>query len=293
MIIALYGRIIHQPDAEFIKQLCDYLATKTEVEVWVHQPYLAELKNFVNPQANYTTYNTNEDIVNKVDYVISLGGDGTILDTISIVKDSNIPILGINAGRLGFLASVGKNDAEAAIDALLSGAFTIDKRALIQLDSNNNLFEGNNYALNEFTLHKKSTSAMIVIHTYLNGDFLTSYWADGLIVSTPTGSTAYNLSCNGPILIPTTENFVITPVAPHNLNIRPLVIPNNSILSFEIEGRSNTFLCTLDSRMETIDASVQMAVKKADFNINLIRLNDENFLQTLRTKLNWGKDQRN
>ena len=134
---------------------------------------------------------------------------------------------------------------------------------------------------------------MIVIHTYLNGEFLTSYWADGLIVSTPTGSTAYNLSCGGPILVPSSENFVITPVAPHNLNIRPLVIPDNSILSFEIEGRSDAFLCTLDSRQETIDATVQMAIKKADFTLNLIRLHDSNFLETIRTKLNWGKDQRN
>jgi NAD+ kinase len=201
--------------------------------------------------------------------------------------------MGINAGRLGFLAGVGKAEAEPAIDALLTGAFTLDKRSLLQLDSNNNLFDGNNFALNEFTLHKKSTSSMIVIHTYLNGDFLTSYWADGLIVSTPTGSTAYNLSCNGPILVPSTENFVITPVAPHNLNIRPLVIPDNSILSFEIEGRSNTFLCTLDSRMETIEASTQIAIKKANYVFNLIRLNDENFLSTLRNKMNWGKDQRN
>ncbi|MEY2829692.1 MAG: hypothetical protein RIQ33_1550 [Bacteroidota bacterium] len=292
MIIALYGRIIHQADAEFIKKLCNYLATKP-VEVWVHQPYLAELKSFVNPQANYFTYNSYDDIVGKVDYMISFGGDGTILDTISLVRDSNIPIMGINAGRLGFLAGVGKAEAEPAIDALLTGAFTLDKRSLLQLDSNNNLFDGNNFALNEFTLHKKSTSSMIVIHTYLNGDFLTSYWADGLIVSTPTGSTAYNLSCNGPILVPSTENFVITPVAPHNLNIRPLVIPDNSILSFEIEGRSNTFLCTLDSRMETIEASTQIAIKKANYFFNLIRLNDENFLSTLRNKMNWGKDQRN
>jgi NAD+ kinase len=292
MIIALYGRLIHASDAECIKQICNYLATKN-VDVWVHQPYLSELKRFVDANAHYHTYNTYEDIVGKVDYLISLGGDGTILDTISLIKDSNIPVLGINAGRLGFLADVSKHDVEHAIDSIINGAFHIDKRNLIQLDSNNGLFGENQYALNEFTLHKKSTSAMIIIHTYLNGEFLTSYWADGLIVSTPTGSTAYNLSCGGPILTPTAKNLVITPVAPHNLNIRPLVIPDDAILSFEIEGRSNTFLCTLDSRMETIDATTQMAVKKADFTISLMRLNDSNFLQTLRNKLNWGKDQRN
>ncbi len=292
MIIALYGRLIHATDADFIKQLCNYLAQK-KVEVWVHQPYLEEIRKFVNPTCAYKTYLTHEDILDKVDYLISFGGDGTLLDTIALVKNSNIPVLGINAGRLGFLATVNKDEMEQTVDAILSGAFTLDKRTLMQLDSNSGLFGENNFALNEFTLHKKATSSMIIIHTYLNGEFLTSYWADGLIVSTPTGSTAYNLSCGGPIIMPSSENFVITPVAPHNLNIRPLVISDNSVLSFEIEGRSDAFLCTLDSRQETIDASIQMAVRKADFSLQLIRLHDSNFLQTIRTKLNWGKDQRN
>ena len=292
MIIALYGRLIHAADVGFIKQLCDYL-TEKKVEVWVHQPYLDELRKNINCTTPYKTYLEHQDIAGKIDFIISLGGDGTLLDTIALVRNSNIPVMGINAGRLGFLANVSKNEMTQAIDALLSGAYTLDKRALLQLDSNNGLFGENNYALNEFTLHKKATSSMIVIHTYLNGEFLTSYWADGLIVSTPTGSTAYNLSCGGPIIVPSAENFAITPVAPHNLNIRPLIIPDNSILSFEIEGRSDAFLCTLDSRQETIDASVQMAIKKADFTLNLIRLHDSNFLETIRTKLNWGKDQRN
>ncbi len=292
MIIALYGRLIHAADADFIKQLCNYLAEK-KVEVWVHQPYLDELRKNINCTTPYKTYLEHQDITGKIDFIISLGGDGTLLDTIALVRDSNIPVMGINAGRLGFLANVSKTEMTQAIDALLSGAYTLDKRALLQLDSNSDLFGENNFGLNEFTLHKKATSSMIVIHTYLNGEFLTSYWADGLIVSTPTGSTAYNLSCGGPILVPSSENFVITPVAPHNLNIRPLVIPDNSILSFEIEGRSDAFLCTLDSRQETIDATVQMAIKKADFTLNLIRLHDSNFLETIRTKLNWGKDQRN
>ncbi len=292
MIIALYGRLIHATDADFIKQLCIYLAEK-KVEVWVHQPYLDEIRKFVNPTCAYKTYLTHEDISGKVDYLISFGGDGTLLDTIAIVKNSNIPVLGINAGRLGFLATVNKNEMEQTVDAILSGAFTLDKRTLLQLDSNNGLFGDNNFALNEFTLHKKATSSMVIIHTYLNGEFLTSYWADGLIVSTPTGSTAYNLSCGGPIIMPSSENFVITPVAPHNLNIRPLVISDHSVLSFEIEGRSDAFLCTLDSRQETIDASIQMAVRKADFSLPLIRLHDSNFLQTIRTKLNWGIDHRN
>ncbi len=292
MIIALYGRLIHATDIDFIKQLCDYLAEK-KVEVWVHQPYLDELRKNINCTTPYKTYLEYNDIVGNIDFVISLGGDGTLLDTIALVRNSNIPVLGINAGRLGFLANVSKNELQLAVDALITGAYSLDKRTLLQLDSNNNLFGENNYALNEFTLHKKATSSMVIIHAYLNGEFLNSYWADGLIVSTPTGSTAYNLSCGGPILIPSSENFVITPVAPHNLNIRPLVIPDKSILSFEIEGRSDAFLCTLDSRQETIDASIQIAIRKADFTLNLVRLHDSNFLETIRAKLNWGKDQRN
>ena len=292
MVIALYGRLIQPIDVDFIKTLCNCLAEK-KIEVWVHQPYLEELRKNVNATCKYKTYLTHDDIVGKVDYMISLGGDGTLLDTIGFIKNSNIPVLGINAGRLGFLANVNRSEVQQAVEAIASGAYTLDKRTLLQLDSNTNIFGGNNFALNEFTLHKKATSSMIVIHTYLNGEFLNSYWADGLIVSTPTGSTAYNLSCGGPIITPSSENFVITPVAPHNLNIRPLVIPDNSILSFEIEGRSDAFLCTLDSRQETIDTSVQMAIRKADYTLNLIRLHDSNFLQTIRTKLNWGIDQRN
>jgi NAD+ kinase len=292
MTIGIYGRLIHQEDAAFIKHLCDYLSLK-KINVVVHQPYLNEIKKYVDAKINHPTFLTHDDINGKIDCLISLGGDGTLLDTIGLIKDSGIGVLGINAGRLGFLATVSKNEIEQAVDSIVNQEFKFDKRSLLKFESNSALFGENNFALNEFTLHKKATSSMIIIHTYLNGEFLTSYWADGLIVSTPTGSTAYNLSCGGPILVPSSENFVITPVAPHNLNVRPLVIPDSSILTFEIEGRSDAFLCTLDSRQETIDASAQMAVKKADWSLNLIRLNDANFLDTIRTKLNWGKDQRN
>ncbi len=229
----------------------------------------------------------------SVDFLISLGGDGTMLDTVTLVKDKNIPILGINFGRLGFLAGIGKNDLASAVDALVNGTYLIDKRSLIHLEADSPLFSGMPFALNEFALHKRDLSPMIKVHTYLNGEFLNTYWSDGVIVSTPTGSTGYNMSCNGPIIFPDSGSFVITPIAPHNLNIRPIVVPDNHIISFEIEGRIDQFICSLDARREIVDKNIQIAVKKEDFTISLVRLSENSFLSTLRTKLSWGLDKRN
>jgi NAD+ kinase len=225
--------------------------------------------------------------------MISLGGDGTLLDTVTFVQDTGIPVLGINYGRLGFLASIGKDELHSAVTALVNRTYVLDKRTLLHLDANMPLFGKVPYALNEVTIHKKDTSPMIKIHTYLNGEFLNTYWADGLIVATPTGSTGYSLSCNGPVIFPDSASFVITPVSPHNLNIRPIIVPDDNIISFEIEGRTDGFLCTLDSRREIVDKEVQLAIKKEAFSMNLIRLNENNFLQTLRNKLSWGLDKRN
>jgi NAD+ kinase len=225
--------------------------------------------------------------------MISLGGDGTLLDTVTLVRDSGIPILGINYGRLGFLANIGKEEIASAIDAIINRKYVLDKRSLIHLEANVSLFGETPYALNDFSIHKKDISPMIKIHTYLNGEFLNTYWADGLIVSTPTGSTGYSLSCGGPVVFPDSSSFVITPIAPHNLNIRPIIVPDNTIISFELEGRTDGFVCTLDSRREIITKEIQLAVKKESFDINLIRMNENNFLQTLREKLSWGLDKRN
>jgi len=208
------------------------------------------------------------------------------------VRDQNIPVIGINIGRLGFLANIGKDEIEPAIDAIQDGSYVIDKRSMIEIESNKPLFGDLKYALNDATIHKKDTSAMIIIHTYINGEFLNSYFADGLIVATPTGSTGYSLSCGGPIVIPTSENFVITPIAPHNLNVRPIVVSDSSVISFEIEGRYEQFYCTLDSRTESIDTSYQLAVKKSSATLSLLRLSDHHFLETLRNKLMWGADVR-
>ena len=234
-----------------------------------------------------------EDLDETIDCVISLGGDGTMLDTITLIREKNIPVLGINFGRLGFLASISREELSTAVDALVNHTYLIDKRTLVHLDSNVALFQDAPFALNEFTMHKKDTSPMIKIHTYMNGEFLNTYWADGLIVSTPTGSTGYNLSCNGPILFPDSSSLVITPICPHNLNVRSIVIPDNNIISFEVEGRADEFIVAMDARRELVPKTVQLAVRKESFNISLIRLNENTFLSTLRTKLTWGLDKRN
>lgn len=226
------------------------------------------------------------------DAMICVGGDGTLLDTVPLVRDSGIPVLGLNTGRLGFLAGMDISDLEMAIDDIQKGNYQTESRTLLHLESTEQLFDYP-YALNDFVLHKKETSSMIVIHTYLNGEFMNSYWSDGLIVSTPTGSTGYSLSCGGPIIFPKSENIVITPIAPHNLNVRPVIVSDDVVISFEIEGRAASYLASLDARSHSISGEVQMAVKKAAHCLNLIRLNDDNFLSTLRNKLSWGFDRRN
>ena len=233
------------------------------------------------------------ELHNTIDCLISVGGDGTVLDAITLIGDTNIPILGVNYGRLGFLASISKDELSLMVEALVNRSYVIDKRTLIHLDSNTPVFGDTPFGLNEFVVHKRDTSPMIKIHTYLNGEFLNSYWADGLIVSTPTGSTGYNMSCNGPILFPESASFVITPVAPHNLNVRSIVVPDTSVISFEIEGRTEELICALDARKEIVDKKIELAVKKENFKVSFIRLNENSYLTTLRNKLTWGLDKRN
>jgi NAD+ kinase len=216
-----------------------------------------------------------------------------MLDAVTLVKEKGIPLLGVNFGRLGFLANINKEEITQAVDAIINRTYVIDKRTLVHVDASIPLFGDSPFALNEFAIHKRDTSPMIKIHTYLNGEFLNSYWADGLIVATPTGSTGYNMSCNGPIIFPDSSSFVITPVAPHNLNVRSLVVPDNNIISFEIEGRAEEFICAMDARKEIVTKDIQLAVKKENFCINLMRLNEGTFLSTLRNKLTWGMDKRN
>jgi NAD+ kinase len=259
----------------------------------VHENYARILRDDYKINITAPTFHHFDEIRNEAEMLISLGGDGTILEAVTFIKESETPILGINFGRLGFLANVGREQIEQALEIVAKGKFIIDKRTILEITSNKPLFGAVPIALNEMTLQRKDQSSMITIKTFLNGELLNAYWADGLIISTPTGSTGYSLSCGGPILYPTSDNFVITPVAPHNLNVRPIVVSDDVVLSFEVAGRENSFLCTLDSRFETIDNTYHIALKKAPFKANLVRLTDMNFITALKTKLNWGSDQRN
>ena len=292
MRIAIYSRGVEPNLHQGIKLMLDELAAYN-IEPVIFQDFFNQFYCSIKIEGKYSTFNCADDLDEEIDCIISLGGDGTLLDTVTFVRDKGIPVMGINYGRLGFLASIGKDELHTAVEALVNRTYMIDKRTLLHLDANMPLFDKVPYALNEITIHKKDTSPMIKIHTYLNGEFLNTYWADGLIVATPTGSTGYSLSCNGPVVFPDSASFVITPVSPHNLNVRPIIVPDDNIISFEIEGRTDGFLCTLDSRREIVDKDVQLAVKKEAFGINLVQLNESNFLQTLRNKLSWGLDKRN
>ncbi|RYG06357.1 MAG: NAD kinase [Chitinophagaceae bacterium] len=291
MKVAIYSRAIDMENHVQVLQLLEELAAE-KIDPVIYYPFFEIIRNFNFP-VPVSTFGSSDDLDDSFDFLISLGGDGTLLDTVILVKDKNIPVIGINFGRLGFLASIGRDELHKAVRAIVNRTIVIDQRSLVHLDSNQLLFDNVPYGLNEFAIHKTDTSPMIKIHTYLNGEFLNTYWADGLIVSTPTGSTGYSLSCNGPIVFPDSGSFVITPVAPHNLNVRPIVVPDDNIISFEIEGRTDQFIVALDSRREIVDRKIQLAVRRESFTMSLVRLNENNFLQTLRNKLSWGLDTRN
>jgi NAD+ kinase len=292
MKAAIYSRVIEETERGEVQQLLDELNNR-HIQPVIYLPFYEQIRNSFRFPPDLLFFKHSDDLNESIDFFISLGGDGTLLDTIAFVRDKEIPVIGINFGRLGFLASIGKGDLLTAVLALVNRTYVTDKRSLIHLDANKPLFGEVPYGLNEFAIHKTDTSPMIKIHTYLNGEFLNTYWADGLIVSTPTGSTGYSLSCGGPVVFPESGSFVINPVAPHNLNVRPIIVPDDNIISFEVEGRAENFICALDSRKEIVDKNVQLAVRREKFNISLVRLNENNFLQTLRNKLSWGLDRRN
>ncbi len=292
MKVAIYSRVMDHEQQQDVQLLFDELS-QAGITTELYKPFYDSIKDLIYFPSKIECFNSGEELDNSYDFVISLGGDGTLLDTVTLVTDKKIPVLGINFGRLGFLASIGKKELATAVDSLLNSTYVIDQRSLIHLDSNEPLFNGMPFGLNEFAIHKTDTSPMIKVHTYINGEFLNTYWADGLIVSTPTGSTGYSLSCSGPIVFPESGSFVITPVAPHNLNVRPIVVPDTTIISFEVEARAEQIICALDSRKQIVDKTIQLAVRRESFDINLVRLNENNFLQTLREKLHWGLDTRN
>lgn len=292
MKAAIYSRVMEDEQRKDIQLFFDELSNQ-KISPVIFQPFFEEIKNKVNLPSNTTTFSISEDLTDGIEFIVSLGGDGTLLDTITLVRDKKISIMGINFGRLGFLASIGREEVQKAVKAISKRTYVVDRRTLIHLDASISMFGDIPYALNDFSIHKRDVASMIKIHTYLNGEFLNTYWADGLIVATPTGSTGYSLSCNGPVVFPDSGSFVITPVAPHNLNVRPIIVPDSNIISFEIESRSDKIICALDSRREVVSKDVQLAIKKERFDINLVRLSENNFLQTLRNKLTWGLDKRN
>jgi len=290
--VLIYGQDLIDENIDYVHSLFNKLE-KESIEIFLFDKFNKALLNHsISVSYSKIIHNHKEMLEESPDFILTMGGDGTILSAVTLVRDSGIPILGINLGRLGFLAIAEKNRIEGVIDELLQNQYSIQKRHLLSLNSNTALFGSENFALNDFTIHKYASSSVVVIHTYVDDMYLNSYWADGLIVATPTGSTGYSLSCGGPIIFPNSGNFVITPVAPHHLTVRPIVIPDTSVISFEVEGRTDNFLCTLDSRYKPITSKHKLSIKKCDFHINLVILDGFDFMNNIYNKLHWGKDNR-
>jgi len=294
MKIAIFGQYYQNDTRPIIKDIFVYL-NHNHVELVIEEAFLKILYAEEILKKEYKTFSTYKDLDSSFDLLISIGGDGTILRAITYVRNSGIPILGVNAGRLGFLAKVQKENIELFLQSILNKNYTFSKRSLLSIDSNpkNTEIKDINFALNEISVSRKDTTSMITVETYLNGEYLTSYWADGLIISTPTGSTGYSLSCGGPVLTPDVKSLVITPIAPHNLNARPLVIPDKTEIILKVSGREPQFLVSLDSRIATMNNETVLTIKKTQFKINMVEIQDETFLKTLRNKLLWGVDKRN
>jgi NAD+ kinase len=293
MQVVVYGRKYKEQDHDHIQQVFDVLREEG-FNTYVYTPYLQDIAQYIQLGERCASFDDYRSFkVHRIDFVIVLGGDGTMLNAVTLVRDSGVPMLGINLGRLGFLNHTEKGNIRDALQKLRMGMYQVEERSTLYLESTPHLFGETNFALNDFTILKRDTGSMITVRTYVNGDFLNTYWADGIVLATPTGSTGYSLSCGGPVITPNSENFVLTPVAPHNLNVRPIVLSDNCVVSFELEGRGENFICTLDSRFEIIGLQHQLAVRKNDFKVRLIQLQDDTFLRTIRDKLAWGKDLRN
>lgn len=290
MRIAIFGNTSNQNTLTIATNLIN--SNPRDCVFSIHQPLFELIKENLSDKT-ITTFNDYETLIHHTDYLFSIGGDGTLLNTVPLVRDSGIPILGINTGRLGFLSSITNDELVKTIELIRDKNFILDKRSLLKVTSNQAGFTGYNHALNDFTIQKRDSSSMIIIHAYLNERFLNSFWSDGIIISTTTGSTAYSLSCGGPIMLPEADIFVITPIAPHNLNVRPIVIPSNCKLSLKAESRSKDMVVTLDTTTIITNLSNEFSISQADYKLNLIRLNENDFFNTLRNKLMWGFDRRN
>lgn len=283
--------VVEEDSKKYINQIIDRLTNEGST-IFVTKSFHDRNQEFLSDYKEIDDRIVAE-ITNDYDAVFSMGGDGTFLESLLNVGESEVPILGINMGRLGFLASIAKEYIKESLFLLYQGKFEIQQRSLLSMESKTNLFDGKAFALNECAILRKDTSSMIMIECFINGEYLNTYWADGLMVATPTGSTGYSLSCGGPLMMPDAKDFVITPVSPHNLNVRPLIISDDSELTFKIETRNRSFLISLDSRSETIESDVEIKIRKASFNAKLIRIEGNNFPDTIRNKLGWGFDKRN
>lgn len=293
MKVAIYGQYYQNDTRPIIKDIFVFF-NRNNVELVIEEKFLEILYKEEIVGKKYNTFSSHKDLDSSFDILISIGGDGTILRAATFVRDSGIPMLGVNAGRLGFLAKVQKENIESFLQLVLEKKYTISERTLLSMESNPPGIETEiNFAMNEITVSRKDTTSMITIETSLNGEYLNSYWADGLIISTPTGSTGYSLSCGGPILTPEVKGLVITPIAPHNLTARPLVIPDDTEIKLKVSGREEQYLVSLDSRINSISNNSELIIKKTPFKINMVEIQQETFLKTLRNKLLWGEDKRN
>ncbi len=290
MTIALFGKNFAPENADYLRQLLNELA-ENQAKIAIYKPFADIIAAFIPEGINYTVFHSHADL--KADLLFSIGGDGTILDAVPLVLDSGMPVAGINMGRLGFLSSISKTEISKAVESVLSGEYGVEQRTLLELVAPENVFGDVRYALNELNVIRNPEHSLLAIKVFVDDVYLNTYWGDGILLATPTGSTAYSLSAGGPIIAPNAKNFVITPIAAHNLTVRPIVIPDDSEIRIQVEGREKKFVFSMDSRTCALDTSVQLKVRKADFCIHLVRMKDEDFFGTIRNKLMWGKDNRN
>jgi NAD+ kinase len=292
MKVALYGRKLTRQNVALFEQIFAILKDFNWTPI-LEKELQEQLVKKGNIGGDYEIFTDHRDLKSGIDMAFSIGGDGTFIKTVGYIRDSGVPIVGINTGRLGFLANISPEKIEETMAMVQEKRYSFQKRSMLRIHTEDNLFGEDNLALNELTLHKKDTSSMITVHASLDGNYLNSYWADGLIVGTPTGSTAYNLSCGGPIVTPGCQIHILTPIAPHNLNVRPMVVPDHMPINLRVEGRERRYLISLDSNTKSIPQDSEVVVEKAEFMINVMKFEDSNFLDTIRNKMSWGMDKRN
>ncbi len=292
MNIAIYGRKITKQNSKYFENVLQ-LISKFGWNAVLEADLKEQLVRKVGVGSNCKTFATHADFLSGIDLAISVGGDGTFIQTVKYIRNSGVPVTGVNMGRLGFLANVNPEDLERTLDMVKNKQFEYQKRSLLRVNTADNIFGDDNIALNEVTLHKKDTSSMVTVHASLGDLYLNSYWADGLIVATPTGSTAYSLSCGGPIVTPGCQVHIINPIAPHNLSVRPMVVPDHFPIKLTVEGRERKYLLSLDSISKSISQDEEVSITKAEFLINVVKFEDNNFLDTIRNKMSWGVDKRN